>query len=145
MAWTPERRAAQAALMASLNANSEFAARRDAATAANSAANSARMVARHKDPKFAAAHSERSRTRMATMNANPDFVVASAQRLKRLRADPIFEARRIMKRRGLDIEIPQWVPRDLWTEFLDVAAEFGEEYAASHIRTIKQEVVFFSC
>jgi hypothetical protein len=131
--------------MASLNANPEFAARRDAATAANSAANSARMVARHTDPKFAAAHSERSRTRMATMNANPDFVAASAQRLKRLRADPIFEARRIMKRRGLDIEIPQWVPRDLWTEFLDVAAEFGEEYAASHVRRIKQKAVFFSC
>jgi hypothetical protein len=141
MAWTPERRAAQAALMASLNANPEFAARRDAATAANSA----RMVARHKDPEFAAAHSERSRTRMATMNANPDFVAAGAQRLKRLRADPIFEARRIMKRRGLDIEIPQWVPRDLWTEFLDMAAEFGEEYAASHIRRIKQEAIFFSC
>jgi hypothetical protein len=135
MAWTPERRAAQAALMASLNANREFAARRDAATAANSA----RMVARHKDPKFTAAHSERSRTRMATMNANPGFVAASAQRLKRLRADPIFEARRIMKRRGLDIEIPQWVPRDLWTEFLDMAAKFGEKYAASHVRRIKQE------
>jgi len=143
MAWTPERRAAQAALMASLNANPEFAARRDAATAANSAANSARMVARHKDPKFAAAHSERSRARMATMNSNPEFVAASTQRLRRLQADPIFEARRIAKRCGLDIEIPQWVPRDLWTEFLDMAAGFGEEYAASHVRRIKREAGSF--
>jgi hypothetical protein len=29
VAWAPERRAAQAALMASINANPEFAARRD--------------------------------------------------------------------------------------------------------------------
>jgi hypothetical protein len=144
-AWTPERRAAQAALMATLNANPEFAARRDAATAANSAANSARMAARHKDPKFAAVHSERSRTRLAAMNSNPEFVAASTQRLRRLRADPIFEARRIAKRRGLDIEIPQWVPRDLWTEYLDVAAGFGEEYAASHARRLKREAVSFSC
>jgi hypothetical protein len=139
-AWTPERRAAQAALMASLNANPEFAARRNAATA-----NSARMAARHKDPKFAAAHSERSRTRLATMNSNPEFVAASTQRLRRLRADPIFEARRIAKRRGLDIEIPRGVPRDLWTEYLDVAAGFGEEYAASHARRLKREAVSFSC
>jgi hypothetical protein len=69
--------AAQAALMASLNANPEFAARRDAPTAANSA----RMAARHKDPKFAAVHSERSRTRLATMNSNPEFVAASTQRV----------------------------------------------------------------
>jgi hypothetical protein len=139
MAWTPARRAAQAALMASLNANPEFAARRDAATAANSA----RMVGRHKNPKFAAAHSERSRARMAAMNSNPEFVAASTQRLRRLQADPIFEARRIAKRRGLDIEIPQWVPRDLWTEFLDVAAGFGEEYAAFHVRRIKREAGSF--
>jgi hypothetical protein len=144
MAWTPERRAAQATLMASLNANPEFAARRDAATTANRAANSARMVARHKDPNFAAAHSERSRARMAAMNSHPEFVAASTQRLRRLEADPIFVARRIAKRRGLDIEIPQWVPRDLWTEFLDMAAEFGEEYAASHVRKIKRETVSFS-
>jgi hypothetical protein len=53
-------------------------------------------------------------------------------------------ARRIAKRRGLDIEIPHWVPHDLWTEFLDMAAEFGEEYAASHVRKIKREMVSFS-
>lgn len=143
-AWTPERRAGQAALMASLNANPEFAARRDAATAANRAANGARMVARHKDPKFALAHSERSRARMAAMNSDPGFVAASSQRLRRLEADPIFVARRIAKRRGLDVEIPQWVPRDLWIEFLDIAAEFGEEYAASHARKIKRETASFS-
>jgi hypothetical protein len=143
-AWTPERRAAQAALMASLNKNPEFAARRDAATAANRAANSARMVARHKDPQFAAAHSERSRTRMVAMNSDPEFVAASTQRLRRLEADRTFVARRIAKRRGLDIEIPPWVPRDLWTEFLDVAADFGEEYAASHVRKIKREMASFS-
>jgi hypothetical protein len=111
--------------MASLNANPEFAARRDAANNTNRAAKSARMVARHKDPKFAAAHSERSRARMAAMNSDPEFVANSTQRLRRLEADPIFVARRIARRRGLDIEIPQWVPRDLWTESLDVAAESG--------------------
>jgi hypothetical protein len=143
MAWTPERRAAQAALMASLNANPDFAARRDAAITANRAANSARMVARHNDPKFAAAHSERSRARMAAMNSHPEFVAASTRRLRRLEADPIFVAHRIAKRRGLDIEIPQWVPRELWTEFLDMAAEFGEEYAASHVRKLKRETISF--
>jgi hypothetical protein len=131
--------------MASLNADPGFAARRDAATAANRAANSERMVARHKDPKFAAAHRERSRARMAAMNSYPEFVAASTQRLRRLEADPIFVARRIAKRRGLDIEIPQWVPRDLWTEYLDVAAGFGEEYASSHARRLKREAVSFSC
>ena len=129
--------------MASLNANPEFAARRDAATAANSAANSARMVARHKDPKFAAAHSERSRARMVAMNSNAEFVAAKTERFRRLQADPMFDARRMAKRRGLDIEIPRWVPRDLWTEFLDMA-EFGEEYAASHVRKMKREAVSFS-
>ena len=74
---------------------------------------------------------------MAAMNSRPEFVAASTRRLRRLAADPIFVARRIAKRRGLDIEIPHWVPRDLWTEFLDMAAEFGEEYAASHLRKIK--------
>ena len=103
------------------------------------------MVARHKDPKFAAAHSERSRARMAAMNSDPEFVANSTQRLRRLEADPIFVARRIARRRGLDIEIPQWVPRDLWTEFLDVAAEFGEEDAASHVRKLKRETVSSCC
>jgi hypothetical protein len=144
MAWTPERRSAQAALMASLNANPEFAARRDAALAANSDANRARMVARHKDRKFAAAHSERSRARMIALNSNPEFVAVSTQRLGRLQADPMFLARRMAKRRGLGIEIPQWVPRDLWTEFLDMAADFGEEYAASHVRKMKRETASFS-
>jgi len=123
MAWRPERRSAQAALMASLNANPEFAARRDAALAANRG----RMVARHKDRKFAAAHRERSRARMIALNSNPEFVAVSTQRLGRLQADPLFLARRMAKRRGLSIEGPQWVPRDLWTEFLDMAADFGEE------------------
>jgi hypothetical protein len=123
----------------SLNANPEFAARRNAATSANCAANRARMTARHTDPKFAEAHRERSRARMVAMNSNTEFVASSAQRLRRLQADPIFVARRMAKRRGLDIEIPRWVPGDLWTEFLDMAADFGEEYAASHVRKIKRE------
>ena len=77
---------------------------------------------------------------MATMNSNPEFVAASAERLRKFQRDPTFLARRIAKRRGLDIEIPQWVPRDLWTEYLDIAADFGEEYAASHTRKIKREM-----
>jgi hypothetical protein len=42
---------------------------------------------------------------MVAMNSNPEFVALSTHRLRRLQADPIFEARRIAKRRGLDIEI----------------------------------------
>jgi len=37
------------------------------------------------------------------------------------------------------VEIPKWIPFDLRDEFLDVAAERGEEYAASHIRELKWE------
>jgi len=110
--------------MASLNANPEFAARRDAATAANSAANSARMAARHKDPKFAAAHSERSRARMATMNSNPEFVAASTQRLRRLQADPILRRAGSRSVAGLTLKFSMG-SRDLWTEFLDMGPGSG--------------------
>ena len=80
---------------------------------------------------------------MVAMNSNAEFVAAKTERFRRLQADPMFDARRMAKRRGLDIEIPRWVPRDLWTEFLDMA-EFGEEYAASHVRKMKREAVSFS-
>jgi hypothetical protein len=45
---------------------------------------------------------------MAAMNSDPEFVAASTQRLRGLEADPMLMARRIAKRPGLDIEIPQW-------------------------------------
>ena len=60
-------------------------------------------------------------------------------------ADPAVRAKMSAARkaahRGLSSAIiPKWVPPDLQGEFLDIAAESGEEAAASHCRRLKREM-----
>ena len=56
-------------------------------------------------------------------------------------ADPAVRARIKASRKGAKgVLIPRWVPEDLQEEFLDIAAESGEERAASHIRRLKREM-----
>ena len=115
---TGPRNAAAAARMKALNADPEF---------------KAEMKALNADPEFKAA----AAARMKALNADPEFKA----KMKALHADPEFKAHLIAARKGVpDIKIPKWVPRDLWVEFLDLALEAGEEFAASRIRKLKQEM-----
>lgn len=39
-----------------------------------------------------------------------------------------------------NVEVPRWVPRALVDDYLDHAALYGEEAAASHVRALKREI-----
>ena len=66
---------------------------------------------------------------------------------KRAWADPEVRARMSeAKKRALagapkDLQVPRWVPADLVGEFFEMAAAFGEERAASHVRMLKREAL----
>lgn len=38
------------------------------------------------------------------------------------------------------IRVPLWVPRKLIAEYVECAAEYGEEHAAAHVRKVKREL-----
>jgi hypothetical protein len=75
---------------------------------------------------------------MKARHADPEFAARNAARMKARHADPEFAARLRAAQAHVAVTIPQWVPRDLWAEFLDIAAAWGEERAASHARRLKQ-------
>lgn len=104
------------------------------------ARNSARMRMRHADPKFKANHRKRTRE----MHANPEFKEWHRKRvsegIRKKRADPAHEAKRAATQAGLKgVQIPLWVPRDLWDDFIDVALQSDEIEAARHVRRLKHE------
>ena len=78
---------------------------------------------------------------MKALNADPDFKASAAARMKALHADPEFKAKLIAARKGIgDIQIPKWVIRDLWVEYLEKAAEADEYEAARHVRKLQAEM-----
>ena len=91
----------------------------------------ARMKALNADPAFKA----QAAARMKALNADPAFKA----RMKALHADPAFKARMKALHAGLNIAMPRWVTADLVDDFLDLAALFGEEAAASFVRRLKRE------
>jgi hypothetical protein len=73
--------------------------------------------------------------------ADPEVRARMSQASKKALADPEVRARMKAARAGAKgVEIPKWVPVDLWDEFLEMAAYQGEEAAASHIRRLKHEM-----
>ena len=74
--------------------------------------------------------------------ADPEVRARMSAARKKAWADPEVRARIKATRKGAKgVLIPKWVPLDLQDEFLDVAAERGEEAAASHVRRLKREMV----
>ena len=79
---------------------------------------------------------------MKALHADPAFKAATSSRMKALHADPAFKAKQLAGIKGIPgVRVPQWVPRDLWDEYLETAAELGEEFAASHMRRLKREML----
>ena len=73
--------------------------------------------------------------------ADPEVRARMSAASKKALADPEVRARIKATRKGAKgVLIPKWVPLDLQDEFLDVAAERGEEAAASHVRRLKREM-----
>jgi len=73
--------------------------------------------------------------------ADPEVRARMSQASKKAWADPEVRARIRAACRGAGgVLIPKWVPIDLQDEFLDLAAEQGEEAAASVIRRLKREM-----
>ncbi|MCI0599383.1 MAG: hypothetical protein L0Y60_07645 [Beijerinckiaceae bacterium] len=95
-----------------------------------------RMRKLNADPEFAARNRERARARMRKLNADPEFAARNRERMRKLNADPELAA----KRARLNVQIPQWVPRDLWQDFIDAARQSDEIDAARHVRRLKREM-----
>jgi hypothetical protein len=73
--------------------------------------------------------------------ADPEVRARMSEARKRAWADPEVRARMSEAMRGArGVEIPAWVPADLRNEYLDLAAEFDEETAASYCRRLKREM-----
>jgi len=73
--------------------------------------------------------------------ADPQVRARMSQASKKAWADPEVRARIRAARRGAGgVLIPKWMPIDLQDKFLDLAAEQGEEAAASVIRRLKREM-----
>ena len=73
--------------------------------------------------------------------SDPDLRARMSAASKKAWSDPEVRARIKATRKGAKgVLIPKWVPLDLHDEYLDVAAEQGEEAAASHIRRLKREM-----
>lgn len=125
---------------------------------------SERMRKLNADPEFKARHSERMRKQMLKLHANPAFAARNSARMRMRHADPIYQAKHreraremhanpefkewhrkriregIRKSQGLKgVQIPLWVPRDLWQDFIDVALQSDEIDAARHVRRLKHE------
>jgi hypothetical protein len=77
--------------------------------------------------------------------ANPEIAARRREALKAAWADPALRERMKAKPRGpygpgpRFVDVPKWVPADLVSDFLNVAARRGEEAAASHVRKVKRE------
>ena len=73
--------------------------------------------------------------------SDPEVRARMSAASKKAWSDPEVRARIKATRKGAKgVLIPKWVPLDLHDEYLDVAAEQGEEAAASHIRRLKREM-----
>ena len=95
------------------------------------------------DPEVRARMSEASKRAWA----DPEVRARMSEAKKRALADPEVRARMSeAKKRALagapkDLQVPRWVPADLVGEFFEMAAAFGEERAASHVRMLKREAL----
>ena len=77
--------------------------------------------------------------------ADPEVRARMSQARKKAMADPEVRARIVTARAGAKgVEIPKWVPVDLWDEFAEIAALNGEEAAASHCRRLKHDAQAFA-
>ena len=77
--------------------------------------------------------------------ADPEVLARMSQASKKAMADPEVRARIVTARAGAKgVEIPKWVPVDLWDEFAEIAALNGEEAAASHCRRLKHDAQAFA-
>jgi hypothetical protein len=73
--------------------------------------------------------------------ADPEVRARMSAARKKALADPEVRARIKAARKGAKgVMVPKWVPLDLQDEYLDVAAEQGEEAAAHLVRALKREM-----
>ncbi|HSI41802.1 MAG TPA: hypothetical protein VLA00_14760 [Xanthobacteraceae bacterium] len=73
--------------------------------------------------------------------ADPKVRARKSEGARRAWATPASRARMLAGiKRVPEVAVPAWVPDDLLSEYLDVAAAGGEEAAASHCRRLKREM-----
>lgn len=132
--------------MAALNADPDFNAKKaayfddPANMAAHRAGASAQMTAQWKNPDLAERFIAGAKKWAAEFNARPEVVESARKRMTDLHADPAFASIHLAAVKKLPhVDIPRWVPRDLWGEFVEVAALHGEEAGARHVRQLKAE------
>ena len=75
--------------------------------------------------------------RLEAVQASLAHRQGSSLRMARMNRDPSIIRKQKAARRGIGVEIPGWVPRELWDDYLDLASMYGEEIAASYTRTNK--------
>jgi hypothetical protein len=110
------------------------------------AASRERMLRQRADPAYIAKiQAGRQAGAKSTRHTPPpaEERAAARDRMVKLNADPKHRKRsyytREAKRRGLDVELPPWVPLGLVPDFLDFACDFGEIDAAMRVRSLMRE------
>jgi hypothetical protein len=110
----PEFAAKRDARMKAMSADPEFAAKRDARMKAMSAdpefaaKRDTRLKEMNTDPEFAAKRD----TRLKEMNADPEFTARNAERMRAMQADPEFAARNVARLKAMHAD-PEFAARSV--------------------------------